>query len=637
MRCKWLVLFILVLLGESVFGQSTRQVSDDYTVPLPFDLEGNGISVVYPLIDYRVEGESKLKLGKWELDTEDFRVGVFDVPSRVKSDETGDHFLVFYWPQAIPWIDEIEILDSKKQLLSKVDVGKNGLMVWKTFLSEGVWSSEVDTDTGKPPPPLAGFQKIGDSSFGVLDFPLRDLNSTISKGISVCFKSKGNHHDLLVCTPELKYSKATGFQSKGKSSALKVLINDQVLGRKALINEFIDLDLAVTMQNSSRVALYLKSPKFEIIEIVRNEKEDIIKGQGIAPLNGSVTREEDSGFMAATINKEEQTWAVESEFGSVKKIEFPTSLGATVRAKIIMDRAPIEKNRSFVKPGALIGTYRDEFNLEAYSSVKLSKLGGGEYITQDGNIWTHKVKTKSKTRPNRSTVKLLDESKANFWVQKMDIIRASSSTVSIRGIGTITQSGFSMQTEIGGEHWFENMMGLDSYYLGRLRWGVEGNYFLTVGKLDTGDSLLGEFDLSILNLALKYRFTPGLSNHHPSWGAMTAYQGVSFGDASANMLGMGVFWARSLPSGFNKMFNLVKWFRYPKWVQAQMLFYPVALSDATLGGNYYFNFQGKMYVGKSSFIRVGGGLRSLQFVDNVNLKSIGLNSLYGSFGYGYLF
>jgi hypothetical protein len=157
---------------------------------------------------------------------------------------------------------------------------------------------------------------------------------------------------------------------------------------------------------------------------------------------------------------------------------------------------------------------------------------------------------------------------------------------------------------------------------------------------------VGITSLGATNIDLKYRFTPGIWGRDPSVGAMLAYQTVEYGFRrsgidylSTNTLaGAGVFWARSMPKVFDDLFNLIPIFRYPKWVDMEIVLYPVGL-DATKDVllNSAFNFHGKVLWTPRFFGEASFGIKTYNYTDSTigaTGINIALGVAYGTFGIG---
>jgi hypothetical protein len=197
---------------------------------------------------------------------------------------------------------------------------------------------------------------------------------------------------------------------------------------------------------------------------------------------------------------------------------------------------------------------------------------------------------------------------------------------------SLTYSG-----EMGFNYWFEDVLGSDSLLLSRQRWGITSKYFRSISNLGIGAGTSAIFDSA--NVELKYRFTPGLWARTESWGAILGYQKIGYltpykvnaatsttvqADFGSELIGVGGFWARSMPKFFDDIFNIIPFMRYPKWVDVEFIYYPSALSsevEMTQGivneGNFVFNFHGQVMWSQRFFGEAGFGLKQYQYYKKI--------------------
>lgn len=192
--------------------------------------------------------------------------------------------------------------------------------------------------------------------------------------------------------------------------------------------------------------------------------------------------------------------------------------------------------------------------------------------------------------------------------------------------------------------WFEDVLGWDQYYLSKQRWGVSTKYFQSFTKYKvTG---YGNAELKVVNADLKYRFTPGLWTRDESHGAMVSYQdfeaSLEVTKFKAPMLGVGWFWARSMPQVVDEIFSLIPYMDYPKWVDMEFIYYAASMdSTKKLNFNFALNFHGQVLWKNNFFGEAGFGIKRYDFIDATNSlqSNLGyqLNVLYGTVGMGVKF
>jgi hypothetical protein len=180
-------------------------------------------------------------------------------------------------------------------------------------------------------------------------------------------------------------------------------------------------------------------------------------------------------------------------------------------------------------------------------------------------------------------------------------------------------------------YWFEDLFGSSHFLLSRLRWGISiksneslNDVEMKIPRSDIPSSTVSIYSkLKFQTLDVKYRFTPGIWGRDETAGLMFSAMSMSFYDASTTMFGGGIFWARSMPKGFDEVFNLIPWLRYPKWVDADaVMYFGGTNSRAALNsefsppksfGNLSVNFHGKVLWSNRFFGELGFGLRSINY------------------------
>ncbi len=221
--------------------------------------------------------------------------------------------------------------------------------------------------------------------------------------------------------------------------------------------------------------------------------------------------------------------------------------------------------------------------------------------------------------------------------QTYEIYRGVPGEVSLRGSGFLASTSSLLLGELAFNYWFESIAGWNNDLISRQRWGINTRVNKSVNKLKI-QSTSGEADLEMQNVELKYRLSQGLWTRNESLGLQLSYQKVKLDVMDAPMVGGGIFWARSMPRVFDNVFNLIPFFRYPKWVDMDFSVYSMSLNRAyQVGTNYSVNFHGQMLFSEQAFFEVGFGVRGFSFQNKEIQQKAVLNTFYGTTGLGYKF
>ncbi|MGE3760471.1 MAG: hypothetical protein AB7H97_22085, partial [Pseudobdellovibrionaceae bacterium] len=245
------------------------------------------------------------------------------------------------------------------------------------------------------------------------------------------------------------------------------------------------------------------------------------------------------------------------------------------------------------------------------------------------------------------------------YVAHYEVYRGSFFDIGVRLSGALAKTESGTEMLLIGEgsiaFWPENILGWDNHYVSRQRWGFTGRFFQSFSSASiasSGDSearaQLNKIKLVSNNFDVRYRFTPGVWGRDETWGALAGLSDQQVFAYKARFLGVGFFWARSMPQIFDNIFNIIPYLRYPKFVDLDFTYYPTALSTGTTPLlNFILNFHGKIMWTKSFYGEAGFGWRWTNFHSMQNaqydekgvLRGRGVTfiSAYGLAGLGYSF
>lgn len=220
----------------------------------------------------------------------------------------------------------------------------------------------------------------------------------------------------------------------------------------------------------------------------------------------------------------------------------------------------------------------------------------------------------------------------------MEIYRAGAGEASLRLTGVVTSD--SDYVVLGEGHvswWFNDLFDWQNYYLSKQRWGVSAKYFTSLTKLpaSTAGGSSEDVSLNVADVDLRYRLTPGLWEKDETLGLIMAYEAMTLGDSSVPKMGVGLFWARSMPRAIDYWFSKLPFMNYPKWVDMEFIKYVSSMdSDITLGDDYVLNFHGKVLWTSSFFGEAGFGLKNYYFEKKSDGSGAKLTTFYGTVGLG---
>jgi hypothetical protein len=343
------------------------------------------------------------------------------------------------------------------------------------------------------------------------------------------------------------------------------------------------------------------------------------------------------GFQS-TIKDPRVFWTTQvSKEGSV--LYFPGRGGGLFRQKLELRGIPTAEVRPYLSTGTHPGTYLKDPVLHGQRSTRIGMTsipGGGEVNVnkQNPRNFDWRFNAREKGEVNRSYLGLgLGQQKTKAY---FELYRGYANELSARLSGILTSGEGMIMGELAFNHWFENIFGWESYWGSHLRWGASAKYFKSLTPLKFSATSSASLDSSTVDL--KYRFSPGLWTREESMGVMASYQSVTFDKLVAPMVGVGWFWARSMPKVFDDLINYLPLMGYPKWVDMEFIYYGSSLdSKIKMDVNYSLNFHGQVLWKKSLFGEAGFGVRRFAFSNaGINQKAE-LNSFYGTVGLGLKF
>ncbi|KYG69348.1 hypothetical protein AZI87_09160 [Bdellovibrio bacteriovorus] len=323
----------------------------------------------------------------------------------------------------------------------------------------------------------------------------------------------------------------------------------------------------------------------------------------------------------STIAEARDLWAADFP---VKKsrLVIPGKSGGIFSYELEIQNPPRQQDRRFISDRAIKGTYRSKDQMQVRDSAD--------------NIQTWEFETPQKFASN--TVYLDVQGEKATHRSYLEIYRAGAGEASLRLTGVVTTDGdFVVLGEGHVSWWFNDIFGAQNYWLSKQRWGVSARYFTSLTQLPATDEsgASEDVDLKVAEADLRYRFTPGLWEKDETVGAIVAYEAMTLGDANVPKLGVGLFWARSMPKSIDTWFSKLPFMNYPKWVDMEFIKYVSSTdSDITLGDDYVLNFHGKVLWTPSFFGEAGFGLKNYYFEKNSDGSGAKLTTFYGTVGLG---
>lgn len=622
---------------------------ETYNKPTYFESMENLLPTMELDYDLTLKEGRALRIGDVLLDEQSFFFAIAPVSrfhskmgSVVSSQEAEKEMLVIRWPEALLTEGTLEVISRTGGVLWKQDIteGKRGswkrrLDSWKKKL-EGVGikashlskSSVFSTQYGLEVD--ASGLKPGNESFR---FCLNNAQGPVRSRLCsqrYVIRNNGKHLALVKVkssvsprvllqseTAALKQSRPVSLDSP--TSFFAELAGGEVYEFIAVPNKLNLMDLTDTKTPGQiRIVGWGTRPTIPSTILNPDSYSSLTKVLGFEPTIGDMRK-----FWEAFLPVEQA------------RVYLPGKGGGIFTQRFELENVPMASVRPYLHAQTPTGTYTDGVKLfgKKDPEVQLTSLENSiEVEDQDPRYFLWRFKAAERGEINRSYLSMAYRGKEykGFYEVYMGFPRE----LSVRLSGLVSPTGENVfMGEAAYNHWFENLLGWTNYWVGRQRWGVSAKYFKSLTQLSVGTT--AKADLTVINADLKYRLQPGLWGRDETLGAMVDYQDLRFGQIKASMIGVGAFWARSMPKVFDSIINVVPMMRYEKWVDMEFIFYPVSLSSRqTLQTNFALNFHGKVLWTKNWFGEAGFGIKRYAIMDLDLQQKAALSTFYGTFGVG---
>lgn len=660
---------ILILCSPLTWAQKTVEIPSpnpvspsfkadpDYNKSMQIDLFSGPLQMDGYKFDYEVKDQGRaIRIGQEELNNKNFRVWLGRGEDLTKGlnkfyADAEEYALYFYWPESLMQENTVEAINKTGQVLWKFELSKKELTDWQNQL-------QTVKDQLSPK------SKILDSEFFQTRYALWAPQDTAKflwrkpETFRFCFSQKKTIYRTSLCTPYFKV-KQQGSEIQlmtftSEDSEQKVLINNEeaeltgqfAMDMKRPILFHAQLASGMTMES---INLPQSMDLYDVKVHPKNPQSWLIRGIGTRPLGIKVesTAPNESGLtkligFQSTIGDKRDFWQAEVSKQN-SSLYIPGESGVMFLYPLKVNWLPEVHEIPQLKRRTQKATYakRPRLSVKLPPGVDIPAHSGSLKLKdKKARVYDWYFNSPKEGQINRTylDVTTAKGSYRGFY----ELYRGYSTEVSARLTGILATSGsYVFMGELAFNHWFERLFDWDQYYLSTLRWGVSAKVFQTFSKFNIGTD---ENDdpvsaaLSVATFDIKYRLTPGLWGRDETWGLMLSLQSFQFNEINTNMVGGGVFWARSMPRIFDEIFNLIPYMNYPKWVDLEFIAYPLSMNkNVKLSTNYAINFHGKVMWSDHFFGEAGFGLKSYALTDNESLQEAKFGTFYGAVGLGWNF
>lgn len=626
----------------------------DFNKALYFDQIDNGVILPPMELEYDLSGDGKLlKLGNISFSEKNFFFALLplgkthsQINQVLSSSDAAKYALVMSWPEPLMSHGTIEMISRTGTVLWSHEFKKEDKDKWTKTLAG--WRKEL-TEKGVAAKAVARSGIFG-SQFALLDVESAKAPFWNQKeSFRFCVTQTDGRNQTKMC------SQRYGTKSTGSNVVMGKVRSDAVTPRVLVQNEEAALKNSVPVAADMPASFFAELAtgesyefvtlpnKLQLMDIAATAKPNVLRivGYDTRPIGRSIILNPDQygaftkmiGF-ESTIGDPRKFWAA-AVSNTDPKIYLPGQGGGVFKQKFELSEIPRAQSRVYLHKRTPAGTYIDNIKLEGRKQP-VAKVTTEQNSVEENQqnpasfVWNFKATERGQINRSYLNVDIDGKTYKSYY----EIFKGFPREISGRFSGVQASGEFILMGEVAYNQWFEDLFGWTNYWASRQRWGVSAKYFQSFNELKVDDQG-GTAPLSVMTVDLKYRATPGLWGRDESVGALVSYQNVNFDELKAPMLGVGAFWARSMPKVFDDLFNLIPLMRYPKWVDMEFIYYVSSMdSNVTLDSSMSLNFHGKVLWSERYFGEAGFGLKRYGFTDKSLNQQAELNTLYGTVGLG---
>jgi hypothetical protein len=627
-----------------------------------------------------------MRISREEVLTREFEFGL-DTKARLRQ----LYVVSFTWPISYIGSGRIEVIDDDNKVHLRKDLSDRDIFRWAEFVKkqrgvelspqapsvrskektrkQGTQERSIWSDLGdlrsqedrseRRQVQWSGLDKIHwESNFGLVGAEVMQIPIwNMKKPLRFCVSKKNLEGNIAVCSKRYQLSRRAGrYRLDALKSSVQpsVLINERrvtLKGTAIFLDDTSPIKFSAVLNDGSYYE-FVSAPKpTNILDLYHDTKtnEIVAIGYGNPPMGQvEVVRREDQDFwdflnFFPTIGEFRNFWKARTSMNQ-PYLYLKGKGGAPFKQNFLFKDLPTDKARVQANKDAPLSTYSKVVRIRGKKpkDVKVSsKEQRAKALGDESFEWEFLAPKKGEF--NRSH--LFVEHEGKIWKSYYEVYRGYNTELSGRLTGVITSTeSVLLLGESAVQYWLESIAGWQNRWLSLQRWGVAARYFQSLAGLNLQE---GEEPvlINVANVDLKYRISPGIWGRDPTVGLILGSQAVNVDfqvegvePYKSNMLGGGVFWARSMPWFFDQMFNILPFMRYPKWVDWEFITYVVPTNNYTqLGLNFAMNFHGKIQWTDQFFGEAGFGLKNFAFVDIEQKRDFSLGMAYATFGLGYQF
>lgn len=652
---KKIIVLALFLVAQSVDAQNfikknTSQRPEQYNVPLYFNPDDVDVKKVSYQLAWDLSQNTTLKMGSLVLGADSFVPAFFPAHSKshplvgLEESAADKDTLFLIWPSSVIKAGTLEMIARDGTVLWSDSFDLKDIKKWQKRLHK--MKQQVSEEKQKE-------NKIVFSSGIALTRLHSDDLVKINGSFRFCLsQTEGKEHSML-CSSKYAVTKSDGELSLGKiveEAEARVLVDREEASKTGQKDVTPGQVVSFFAETSSGVSYEFVTQVLpvQIFDIFKDADGSVLlSGVDPVPFGAGVyegKNDEDNIWnnwgWQQTIGDLRSYWQM--QVPGNKELTVPGRLGGAFRLQLDYKEVPSVTQRLWVSERDAKVTYSEKKPLHLYHTEKQNLQGttADEIVPNPSGgpnevIWN--FPTPQVSEYNLASIGILEGTKSSKV--SYEIYRGRSSELSGRFTAALDKDLKSIILgEVSYNKWFEDLWGWDNDTWSTLRWGLSAKYFKSLTPVNvkgTTATSATQSDLSVMSVNLKYRFNPGLWGRDETWGLLGGYESLTVAEVKAPVLGVGLFWGRSMPKVFDDIISYFSIMNYPKFVDMELTYLPTSLdSNVSLGSSYIVSFHGKVLWSQSIFGEAGFGLQSYSLQDKNKSLSVGLSAFFLTLGLG---
>lgn len=491
--------------------------------------------------------------------------------------------------------------------------------------------------------------------------PLTDEGPSLLKALDepfqVCVEQKFEASFVKACSDFIVFKEGK-FQHTfdGKNAAASILN-----GRKVPKNSQISLDesmkiVSVSLRFKSGFSLFIKDKvhmlKLQNVAIDPQEKRlGIISGDGSISPTRLTLKDKFFGFIKEKNYFKNQyagskDWPQNLDEAEMEFAPYQTGASSQLYGLILPNvPPPFQFHLDQNNPIATYSNVVDLTGQKLESEVLAAKQKNELFIHENNKDFLWKFPAPNRGEVNTNYLSLQHKNKDYFFSQR--IFRAHHTAVSAAlALSTSPTLDIVPGYNFWGEHWFEQLWNKSKYSY--QRWGFQANIYETIQGFKPNKNYPEKISVLPANFDLMFRLSPGVRPVQSSFGIgvryldFKLYRSIS-SDVHTKMLGIGAFWQTAPQKIIDDIFNIVPFFRYPKWLEVSFYYYPMLIGPEQIGFSFSWQTRGRMFFSKRWFLDASFNVNAISFTKpkisgvSQGADSFAIGTAHGTIGLGFFF